>query len=607
MKPADKGSAIVILDKDNYILEGERQLHDEQFYEETDNDHTGEVMHRVNLFVNNMLQRGQITQKTSSYLTTDIDRTQQFYLLPKIHKDMNNPPGRPIVSGSGGPTEKISQFVDHFIGPLVPLSRSYIRDSTHMINILLDYEPTPNMLLCTLDITSLYTNIPHYEGVQAIKEILAIHRDINALPHNSYIIELLQVVLTNNYFDFNCKHYHQKSGTAMGTKLAPSYANLFMSKFEQDHVYTYHLQPSLWKRFIDDIFLIWTHGMDTLKEFILHLNTVHPTLKFTSVISPTEIAFLDLTIYITDDKLCTRLFTKDTDRHMYLNFHSEHPLSLKRSIPYFQFLRLKRIHSESHYLIQSQIHLYWYFIWREYPHDVILEAWLKTNKVNRESLLDGNTDNKDTKAPLMFITTYNSTYPNFREIISKHWSFLGRSSATRELSNQDIMVTYRKPPSLKDMLVRAKIPQPKTKTNKGCTRPNTCQYCTRLSQSGKITNLENNTTYKTITKGTCQSNNLIYCLECNRCHIKYVGQTKNRIIDRFQGHIYDIKHNNNTTVARHFFSHNDQSNPSMIIHILEYIRLPKDIPRSKSIRDNRELVWIHRLNTLIPNGLNILD
>ena len=241
------------------------------------------------------------------------------------------------------------------------------------------------------------------------------------------------------------------------------------------------------------------------------------------------------------------------------------PWASKGPFLILSFWDSKRIHSESHYLIQSQIHLYWYFIWREYPHDVILEAWLKTNKVNRESLLDGNTGNKDTKAPLMFITTYNSANPNFREIISKHWSFLGRSSATRELSNQDIMVTYRKPPSLKDMLVRAKIPQPKTKTNKGCTRPNTCQYCTRLSQSGKITNLENNTTYKTITKGTCQSNNLIY------------------------------------------FSHNDQSNPSMIIHILEYIRLPKDIPRSKSIRDNRELVWIHRLNTLIPNGLNILD
>ena len=102
IKPADKGSAIVILNKDNHIAEGERQLQDKQFYEETNTDLTGEVIHRVSLFVNNMLQRGQITEKTSSYLTTNIDRTQQLYLLPKIHKDMNNPPGRPIVSGSGG-------------------------------------------------------------------------------------------------------------------------------------------------------------------------------------------------------------------------------------------------------------------------------------------------------------------------------------------------------------------------------------------------------------------------------------------------------------------------------------------------------------------------
>ena len=152
--------------------------------------------------------------------------------------------------------------MDHFIEPLVPLSESYIRDSTHMINILNKCSILPDMLLCTLDITSLYTNIPHNEGIQSIKEFLAIHRDTNALPHNSYIIELLEVVLTNNYFDFNGKHYRHKSGTAMGTKLPPSYANLFMTNFKQNHVYTYHPQPTLWKRFIDDIFMIWPHGMD---------------------------------------------------------------------------------------------------------------------------------------------------------------------------------------------------------------------------------------------------------------------------------------------------------------------------------------------------------
>ena len=378
-----------------------------------------------------------------------------------------------------------------------------------MINILNNLNTSLCMLLCTLDITSLYTNIPHNEGTQAIKGFLTIHRDTNVLPHNSYIIELLEVVLTNNYFDFHGKHYHQKSGTTMGTKLAPSYANLFMTKFEQIHVYTYHLQPTLWKRFIDDIFMKWPHGMNSLLEFIQHLNIVYPTIKFTSNISPSEIAFLDLIIYSIDDKLYTRLYTKSTDRHMYLNFHSEHPMNLKRSIPYSQFLRLKRIHSESHYLIQAQIQLYLYFIWREYPHDILIEAWRKTNRVSRDTLLSDTTGNQNSTAPLMFITKYNSANPNFREIISKHWSYLGRSSATRELGRQYIMITYRKPPSLKDILVRTKIPQPRSTTSKGCTRPNTCQYCTRLSQSGKVTNLNNNTTYNTITKGTHQSNNLI--------------------------------------------------------------------------------------------------
>ena len=168
------------------------------------------------------------------------------------------------------------------------------------------------------------------------------------------------------------------------------------------------------------------------------------------------------------------------------------------------------------------------------------------------------------------------------------------------------MITYRNPPSLKDKLVRARITQPKQKATKGCKRPNTCKYCKKISHSGKIKNLLNKN-YNTMMNGTCQSNNLIYCIECNWCHTKYVGQTENRIIDRFQGHIFDIKHNHNTTVARHFGGHKDHVDPNMTIHILEYIRLPKDLPRSNSLRDSRELVWIHRLNTLIPNGLNILD
>ena len=175
------------------------------------------------------------------------------------------------------------------------------------LNPLKGFTVQPDMLLCILDITSLYTNIPHNEGIRSTKEMLSIHKPPDSLPHNCYITELLELVLTNNHVEFNGKYYHQLSETAMGTKLACSYANLFMTKFEEKFVYTYPLQPKLWKGFIDDIFLIWPHGIDSLLKFINHLNIVHPTIKFTSDISVTEISFLDLTIYIQQSQLHTKL------------------------------------------------------------------------------------------------------------------------------------------------------------------------------------------------------------------------------------------------------------------------------------------------------------
>ena len=69
------------------------------------------MLNRVNLHVHNMHGRGQITKVLGKYLTRDTDRTQLYYVLPKFHKEPDNPPGRPKVSCSSGPTEKTSQFV----------------------------------------------------------------------------------------------------------------------------------------------------------------------------------------------------------------------------------------------------------------------------------------------------------------------------------------------------------------------------------------------------------------------------------------------------------------------------------------------------------------
>ena len=159
-----------------------------------------------------------------------------------------------------------------------------MRDTSDFLQKIGDIKSlTGNEILATLDVSSLYTNIPNDEGCQATYQAPLKSRGPEINPSNLSIIEMLSQVLTYNNFKFNDRHYLQIGGTAMGTKLAPSYANIFMSDFEDKHVYTYRLQPLLWLRYIDDVFCIWQHGKEQLDDFIQHLNSVHRSIKFTVV------------------------------------------------------------------------------------------------------------------------------------------------------------------------------------------------------------------------------------------------------------------------------------------------------------------------------------
>ena len=132
-------------------------------------------------------------------------------------------------------------------------------------------------LLVTLDVASLYTNIPNNEGLEAARLALFRDRGLMCNPSDDSLIALLKMVLTMNNFDFAGRHYLQVGGTAMGTKVAPSFPNTFMGWFENIYVYTYRKQPHIWVRFIDDIFVIWTFGEDELQQFIIHTSiTAYP-------------------------------------------------------------------------------------------------------------------------------------------------------------------------------------------------------------------------------------------------------------------------------------------------------------------------------------------
>ena len=87
-----------------------------------------------------------------------------FRMLPKIHKD--GIPGRPTVSSCGAPTERISS---QSIGQK---STIYTKDTTDLLKSKLVGKVPPGSLLITLDVRSLYTNIPHAEGIEACRELL---------------------------------------------------------------------------------------------------------------------------------------------------------------------------------------------------------------------------------------------------------------------------------------------------------------------------------------------------------------------------------------------------------------------------------------------------
>ena len=258
IKKAHKGGAIVVQNRTDYVAEGERQLSDGKFYQHLEDDPTTENNVKIKCQLDLMVQRGEITKKVRDFLVFDKPKTPELYLLPKIHKSQVPPPGHPIISANSSPTEVISAFVDTFLQPIVSKGASYIKDTTDFLNKIDQINiMTPDSLLVSLDVSSLYTNIPNREGVQATHQALLTHRGLVNNPSNPSLAELLWLVLTLNNFRFNGKNYLQIGGTAMGTRLAPSFANIYVYHFEGNFVYPYPHKPTVWYRYIDDIFMIW--------------------------------------------------------------------------------------------------------------------------------------------------------------------------------------------------------------------------------------------------------------------------------------------------------------------------------------------------------------
>ena len=171
----------------------------------------------------------------------------KLYLLPKILKRLFNVLGRPVISNCGTPTEKVSEFLDHHLKPVMKKELSYIRDSQHVLEKIKTIGSIPeNAILVTADEVGLYPNIPHQVGLKALMEALE-KRDIKKIPTED-LVKMTEFVLNNNIFEFNSKADQQKSGTAIGTKFAPPYACIYMDEVERKFLETQSKKLLIWLR-----------------------------------------------------------------------------------------------------------------------------------------------------------------------------------------------------------------------------------------------------------------------------------------------------------------------------------------------------------------------
>ena len=134
IKPADKGGKIVIWDRNDYIKEAHRQLNDQTYYIQINNDPFVDLILEISTFISYLYRHNHINYQLFLFLDPKSSaRIPLFYLLPKIHKP--GTPGRPIISGCDSPTTKLSIFIDYYLKPMVKRIPSYIQDNTFPTHI----------------------------------------------------------------------------------------------------------------------------------------------------------------------------------------------------------------------------------------------------------------------------------------------------------------------------------------------------------------------------------------------------------------------------------------------------------------------------------------
>ena len=331
--PADKGTATVILDKQDYEDKAMEILAKPPF-KRLNKDPTKRNENRVNDRLRRLQKSGAIDQEMFNKLKVSVNgsRTPLFYGSVKVHKA--DRPLRPIVSAVGSATYNLSKYVSDILGHYVKQSRSFLLDTKDFVAKLSKLSINEDQVLISFDVKSLFTSVPVPDAIRAITDLIEADDDFENRNNISTktLIEMINICLASTSFQFRSHHYELTDGLAMGSPLSPAVANLFMASLEEKALASFPNAPTTWFRFVDDIFSIVLKADVT--ALLDHLNSQHQSISFTMESEVDgKLPYLDLNVHrCKEGTLKTSIYRKPTHTGSYLDFNSNHAESAKRSV-----------------------------------------------------------------------------------------------------------------------------------------------------------------------------------------------------------------------------------------------------------------------------------
>uniref|UniRef100_A0A803K2L1 Reverse transcriptase domain-containing protein n=1 Tax=Xenopus tropicalis TaxID=8364 RepID=A0A803K2L1_XENTR len=554
VKNADKGGMVVVLDSTTYKDEAMRQLNDSSTYQVLLGDPTGAFTEILTTLVHGAFKCGLFTEKIRDYLIPASPQIPLFHHLPKVHKLERPPLGRPIVSCISSLNERLSEYIDIYLQPLVKRLISFVLDTKNVLQLLHSVGWEDEFSWATVDVASLYSCIPHDRGLQAISYHLDNYSTYDIVTKN-FILDSINYLLTHNFFLFDGVFYLQKCGTSMGARFAPTYANLYMGWWEESHIYggssLYSSNIVFYKRYVDDLLFIWRGSESEFGHFLGYLNYNTLNLRFTSEFSRDSISFLDLKLTVSGSSVVTTVFRKPCSGNSLLRADSCHPFHMFKGIPLGQFYRLRRNCSTEHDFLEQAIYLRDRFLSRGYSIKSLSQAFIKALRTDRSELLanrNKGSDNRTKKSRDLptFVTAFSNQFYKVKRILYDLIPVLYNDPDLAVVLQDGCNVVARRAPTLGNLLSPTLWKSQPRKTSwlnvKGTYRcgARRCVTCTYIKQSVSFNSTVTGRSYDMQSYANCNTRYVVYLLTCSKCGMQYVGCTTRSLKCRMREHIRHI-------------------------------------------------------------------